>query len=154
MRDELSKMSIAATLHCLTGCAIGEIMGLTIGTVAGWNALQTIALSVGLAFMFGYALSVLPLIKGGMSVTQALKLVLLADTLSIAVMELVDNAVMAAIPSALDAHLVNPVFWLSMPVALFVAFWAAFPVNRALLQRGKGHALVHAHHHINHEHHH
>jgi hypothetical protein len=139
-------MAASATLHCLTGCAIGEIAGLMIGTAVGLSTGWTIALAVALAFLFGYALSTLPLLKVGLGVGTALSLVLAADTLSIAVMELVDNLVMALIPGAMDAGLVNPVFWLAMTVALTAAFLAAFPVNRYLLQRGKGHALMHRYH--------
>lgn len=136
-------MAISATLHCLTGCAIGEILGLMIGTAAGLDNLATIALAIALAFVFGYALSTLPLLRAGLGVGTALSVVLAADTLSIAVMELVDNAVMALIPGAMDAGLVNPVFWSSLMLALGVAFLAAWPVNAWLLGRGKGHALTH-----------
>lgn len=139
-------MAISATLHCLTGCAIGEILGLMIGTALGLGNLATIAIAVGLAFLFGYALSTLPLLRAGLGLGAALSVVLAADTLSIATMELVDNLVMAAIPGAMEAGLVNPVFWLSMMLALTVAFFAAWPVNRYLLARGKGHALTHEFH--------
>lgn len=137
-------MALSATLHCLTGCAIGEILGLMIGTALGLGNLVTIAIAVGLAFLFGYALSTLPLLRAGLGAGAALTVVLAADTLSIATMELVDNLVMAVIPGAMDAGLVNPVFWLSMMLALTAAFFAAWPVNRYLLARGKGHALTHA----------
>ncbi|WP_232819844.1 DUF4396 domain-containing protein [Nocardioides allogilvus] len=142
----VNSMALSATLHCLTGCAIGEIAGLMIGTAIGLSAGWTILLAVSLAFLFGYALSTLPLVKAGLGFGAALSLVLAADTLSIATMEVVDNAVMALIPGAMDAGLVNPVFWASMMLALTVAFFAAWPVNRYLLQRGKGHALTHGHH--------
>lgn len=142
----LNGMAASATLHCLTGCAIGEVLGLMIGTAAGFSAAGTIALAVGLAFLFGYTLSTLPLIRSGMTIRAAIALVFAADTLSIATMEVVDNAVMAVIPGAMDAGLVNPTFWISMPIALGVAYLVAFPVNRYLLQRGKGHALTHGHH--------
>jgi len=142
----LNTMAASATLHCLTGCAIGEVLGLIIGTGAGLSNSATVALSIALAFLFGYTLSTLPLIKTGMAVTAAIALVLVADTLSIATMEFVDNAVMAVIPGAMDAGLINPIFWIGMPISLTAAFLAAFPVNRYLLQRGKGHALTHAHH--------
>lgn len=141
--DSVNAMAASATLHCLTGCAIGEIAGLIIGTAMGLSNVATIALAIGLAFLFGYALSTLPLIKAGLGFFGALGLVLAADTLSIATMEVVDNAVMAAIPGAMDAGLSNPVFWLGMMVALTAAFIAAYPVNRYLLARGKGHALTH-----------
>ena len=139
-------MAVAATLHCLTGCAIGEILGRMIGTALGLGSLATIALAIGLAFLFGYILSTLPLLRAGLGVGAALGVVLAADTLSIATMELVDNLVVAVIPGAMDAGLVNPVFWLSMMLALTVAFFAAWPVNRYLLSRGKGHALTHGFH--------
>ena len=139
-------MAVAATLHCLTGCAIGEVLGLMVGTALGWGNLATIAIAIGLAFLFGYALSTLPLLRAGLGLGAALGIVLAADTLSIATMELVDNAVVAVIPGAMDAGLVNPTFWLSMMLALTVAFFAAWPVNRYLLSRGKGHALTHGYH--------
>lgn len=139
-------MAVSATLHCLTGCAIGEVLGLMIGTALGLGNLATIAIAVALAFLFGYALSTLPLLRAGLGLGAALAVVLAADTLSIATMELVDNLVMAAIPGAMEAGLVNPVFWLSMMLALTVAFFAAWPVNRYLLARGKGHALTHGFH--------
>ena len=140
-------MAASATLHCLTGCAIGEVAGLIIGTAIGLEDVATIALAIGLAFVFGYALSTLPLVKAGLGFGAALTLVLAADTLSIATMEIVDNAVMAAIPGAMDAGLRNPVFWLGMMIALTAAFIAAYPVNRYLLSRGKGHALTHHYQH-------
>jgi hypothetical protein len=139
-------MAVSATLHCLTGCAIGEILGLMIGTALGLSSVHTIVLAVTLAFAFGYALSTLPLLKAGLGVGTAFSVVLAADTLSIATMEIVDNLVMLAIPGAMEAGLVNPVFWLSMSLALTVAFFAALPVNLYLLNRGKGHALTHQYH--------
>lgn len=139
-------MALSATLHCLTGCAIGEIAGLVIGTALGLGSGWTLVLAVGLAFLFGYALSTLPLLRAGLGLGAALAVVLAADTLSIATMEVVDNAVMALVPGAMDAGLVNSVFWLSMMLALGVAFLAAYPVNAALLRRGKGHALTHGFH--------
>lgn len=158
MSSPMRRLAASATLHCLTGCAIGEILGLVIGEARGWPAAQTIVLSVLLAFMFGYALSLLPLVRAGVALTAALGLVLAADTLSIFVMEVVDNAVMAIVPGAMEAGLANPVFWLTLVVALAAAFAAAFPVNLYLLKRGKGHALVHKFHgsetHDKHHHHH
>lgn len=142
----VNAMAASATLHCLTGCAIGEIAGLMIGTAIGLGTGWTIVLAVSLAFLFGYALSTLPLLKSGLALGAALSVVLAADTLSIATMELVDNLVMALIPGAMEAGLVNVVFWVGMMIALTVAFVAAFPVNRYLLQRGKGHALTHEYH--------
>ena len=139
-------MALSATLHCLTGFAIGEISGLMIGTAAGLGTAVTVALSIALAFAFGYTLSTFPLLRSGLGVGAALSLVLAADTLSILTMEVADNAVMALIPGAMDAGLVNPVFWVGMMIALTVAFAAAYPVNRWLMARGKGHALTHKHH--------
>jgi len=143
----LNSMALSATLHCLTGCAIGEILGLMIGTAIGLGTGWTVALAVALAFLFGYTLSTFPLVKAGLGVGAALSIVFAADTLSIATMELVDNLVMAAIPGAMEAGLVNWVFWISMMIALAAAFAVAYPVNRYLLQRGKGHALTHEYHH-------
>ena len=142
----LNQMAASATLHCLTGCAIGEIAGLVIGTAVGLGNGWTIAFSVTLAFFFGFALSALPLLRTGLTLAASLSVVIAADTLSIATMEVVDNAVMALIPGAMDAGLVNVVFWLGMAISLTVAFFAAYPVNRYLLQRGKGHALTHGYH--------
>ena len=139
-------MAANATLHCLTGCAIGEIVGLMVGTALGLGNGATIALAVGLAFLFGYALSTLPLIQAGLGFSAALSVVFAADTLSIAVMEVVDNLVMAVIPGAMDGGLVNPIFWIGMMISLAAAFVAAFPVNRYLIDRGKGHALTHQFH--------
>lgn len=146
----LNKMAASATLHCLTGCAIGEVSGLIIGTALGWTTLQTIGLAVVLAFVFGFALSTLPLKKAGLGFFAALSIVFAADTLSIATMELVDNVVMVVIPGAMNAGIVDPLFWISMPIALAVAYMAAYPVNRYLLTKGKGHALVMKYHGHNH----
>jgi hypothetical protein len=153
--NTLNSLAANATLHCLTGCAIGEILGLMIGTAMGLSAGVTITLAVVLAFLFGYTLSTLPLLKAGLTFFGALSLVFAADTLSIAVMEIVDNVVMAVIPGAMDAGLVNPVFWIGMMIALTAAYIAAFPVNRYLIARGKGHALTHElHHGAGHDEHH
>lgn len=142
----LNRMAASATLHCLTGCAIGEILGLIIGTALGWSNFQTMALAIALAFTFGYVLSTFPLVKSGLGVGRAFRVVLAADTLSIATMEIVDNSVMAVIPGAMNAGLVNIIFWPSLIFALVVAFGAAYPVNLYLLKRGKGHALTHEFH--------
>lgn len=139
-------MAVSATLHCLAGCALGEITGLIVGTAFHYNNATTLFLSIALAFLFGYSLSLLPLLKSGMERSAALKIVLVADTLSIATMELVDTAVMMVVPGAMDAGVVQPLFWTSMIVALTVAFFAALPINKYLLARGKGHALMHHHH--------
>ncbi len=147
MMNSRNTMAANATLHCLAGCAIGEILGLMIGTAAGLSTGVTIALAIGLAFLFGYTLSTLPLVKAGLGFGAALSVVFAADTLSIMVMELVDNLVMAVIPGAMDAGLVNPVFWVGMMIALAAAFLAAFPVNRYLIDKGKGHALTHQYQH-------
>jgi hypothetical protein len=141
----LNRTAWSATLHCLTGCAIGEVLGMVIGTALGWGSGATIALAVALAFLFGYALTLRPLL-GQMSFATAAKLALAADTASITVMEIVDNAIMLAIPGAMDAGLDTPLFWASLAFALAVAAVAAFPVNRWLIARGRGHAVVHAHH--------
>lgn len=154
-KNETNSMAVSATLHCLTGCAIGEVLGLVIGTIVGLSVGWTIALAVGLAFIFGFTLSTIPLLKAGIGFVSALTLVAAADTLSIATMELIDNLVMLAIPGALHAGLVSPLFWISMPIALAAAFVAALPVNKYLLSRNKGHAITmaalsqrgHEHHH-------
>lgn len=146
MHTSSSAMAVSATLHCLTGCAIGEIMGLMIGTAAGLSSLNTIVLSVTLAFLFGFGLSMIPLLRVGIPFMATLSVVFAADALSITVMEITDNAVMLAIPGAMNEGIVNPIFWLAMAAALTVAFFAAYPVNKYLLERGKGHALVHKYH--------
>jgi hypothetical protein len=143
----LNRLTLSATLHCLTGCAIGEVLGLVIGTALGWGNWATIALAVGLAFLFGYSFTMVPLLRGGIALGAAVVLALAADTLSIAVMEIVDNAIILAVPGAMEAGLTSLLFWGSLAVALAVAFLAAFPVNRYLIARGRGHAVVHAHHH-------
>jgi len=145
-RPSLNRTAWSATLHCLTGCAIGEVLGMVIGTALGWGNGATIALAVVLAFFFGYLLTVLPLLKANLGRATALKLALAADTASITVMEIVDNAIMLVIPGAMDAGLASVLFWASLAVALAVAAVAAFPVNRWLIARGRGHAVVHAHH--------
>ena len=142
----LNALAWSATLHCLTGCGIGEVLGMVIGTALGWGNLETIALAVVLAFFFGYALTMRPLFASGMGLGAAAKLALAADTASITIMEIVDNAIMLVIPGAMDAPLDSLLFWGSLAVALAVAAVAAFPVNRWLIARGKGHAVVHAHH--------
>lgn len=145
-KKELNQMASSATLHCLTGCALGEITGLVIGTALGLSTVVTVVIAVSLAFLFGYALSTIPLLKAGLGFFAALSIVFAADTLSIATMEVIDNAVMAVIPGAMDAGLVNPIFWLGMIIALTAAFFAALPVNRYLLTKNKGHALVMKYH--------
>ena len=136
----------SATLHCLTGCAIGEVLGMVVGTALGWSNGATIVLAVALAYVFGFGLTLLPLLKAT-SVQSALKLALAADTASITVMEIVDNAVMLVIPGAMDAGLGTALFWGSLALSLALAAVAAFPMNRWLIARGRGHAVVHAAHH-------
>ena len=143
----VNRAAASATLHCLTGCAIGEILGFIIGAAVGLSAGWTIALAIALAFLFGYTLSILPLLRAGLAVSAALGLVLAADTLSIATMEIVDNLVMLVIPGAMEAGMENPLFWVSMTFALGVAYLVAYPVNRLLLKRGRGHAIVQEYHH-------
>jgi hypothetical protein len=136
-------MALSATLHCLTGCAIGEVVGFIIGTALGWSNGATIALSVALAFLFGYSLTSLPLLRGGLALAAVIPIAFASDTLSIAVMEIVDNAIVSVVPGAMDAGLGDVLFWGSLSFALFVAGLCAYPVNRWLLQRGKGHTAVH-----------
>jgi hypothetical protein len=142
----LNRLAARATTHCLTGCAIGEVLGLVIGTALGWATIPTVALAVGLAFLFGYAFTLWPLLGAGMSLRAAIGLALAADTLSIAVMEIVDNGIMLLIPGAMDSHLDSPLFWGALAVALAIAWLVAFPVNRWLIARGRGHAVVHGAH--------
>jgi len=139
-------IALSATLHCLTGCAIGEVLGMIIGTALGWSDGATIALSITLAFFFGYTLTSLPLLRAGMALTAVIPIALAADTVSIAIMEVVDNAIMLAIPGAMEATLTDPGFYAALTVALIIAGAAALPVNRWLISRGKGHAVVHQHH--------
>lgn len=136
-----------ATLHCLTGCAIGEVLGVVIGTALGWSTAATVALAVALAFVFGYALTMRGVLRAGLTFRAALKVALAADTVSIAVMELVDNAVLVGVPGAMEAGLSSALFWLSLAGALAVAFVVTLPLNRWLMGRGLGHAVVHAYHH-------
>lgn len=143
----LNRLAFTATLHCLSGCAVGEVIGMVIGTALGWSALATILLAVGLAFVFGYAFTMVPLLRAKMAFGAVLKLALAADTVSITIMEIVDNLMMLIIPGAMNAHLDSLLFWSSLAAALVLAGAAAFPVNRWLISRGKGHAVVHAHHH-------
>ena len=143
---DLNRLALAATLHCLTGCGIGEVAGMVIGTALHWGNFATIVLAVGLAFVFGYTLTMRPLLASGMTVGQTMRLALAADTASIVIMEIVDNLIMLLIPGAMDAHIDNPLFWGSLAVALILAAFAAFPVNRWLIRRGRGHAVVHSHH--------
>jgi hypothetical protein len=148
MHDDASpnRVALSATLHCLTGCAIGEVLGLVIATALGWSNLPSVVLSIALAFFFGYSLTALPLLRSGLSLRRAAPLALASDTLSIGTMEIVDTLIVLIIPGAMAAGLGDPLFWGSLAFALLVAFWAAFPVNRWLIARGRGHAVVHAYH--------
>ncbi|MEU7832948.1 MULTISPECIES: DUF4396 domain-containing protein [unclassified Nonomuraea] len=140
-------MAAQATLHCLTGCAIGEVLGMVIGTAAGLSNLTTVVLSVALAFVFGYALTMRGVLRAGVDFRTALKVALAADTVSIAVMEVLDNAVMLIVPGAMDAGLANWLFWVALAGSLLVAFLLTTPVNKWLIGRGKGHAVMHQYHH-------
>jgi uncharacterized protein DUF4396 len=142
----LNRTAAAATLHCLTGCAIGEVLGMVIGTAIGLGNAATIALAVLLAFVFGYSLTMLPLLRAGLALGIALPLAFASDSFSIAVMELVDNAIMLGVPGAMDATLSSPLFWGALAFSLAVAYVFAFPLNRYLIARGQGHAVVHAYH--------
>jgi hypothetical protein len=142
----LTRLAVSATLHCLTGCAIGEVLGMVIGTALGWSDVQTIVLAVALAFVFGYAFTITPVMRSGLTLRAAIPVALAADTVSIAVMEIVDNAIMLAVPGAMEAHLDSWLFWGALAFALAVAFVVTVPVNRWLIGRGKGHAVVHAYH--------
>ena len=140
-------VAASATLHCLTGCAIGEVLGMVISTAAGLSNVATVVLAVALAFVFGYALTMRGVLRAGLPFRQALGVALAADTLSITVMEVVDNAVLLSVPGAMEAGISSALFWLSLAGALAVAFVLTLPVNRWLMSRGRGHAVVHAHHH-------
>jgi len=144
--QSLNRLAFSATVHCLTGCAIGEVLGFIIGTALGWSDLATIALAVALAFFFGYLLTSLPLLRSGMALSAVIPIALASDTVSITIMEIVDNAIILLIPGAMDAGLTDIGFWASLAAALLIAGVAAYPVNRWLLARGKGHAVVHRHH--------
>ena len=149
---KLNRLAFSATAHCLTGCAIGEVLGLVIGTILGWGTFATIVLAIILAFFFGYLLTMLPLLRSGLALGTVLPLAFASDTLSITVMEIVDNLIILVIPGAMEAGLGSLLFWGSLAFALAVAFVAAFPVNRWLIARGKGHAVVHEYHHSQHNH--
>ncbi|MFG1666588.1 DUF4396 domain-containing protein [Streptomyces sp. Y7] len=138
--------AVRATLHCLTGCAIGEVLGMVIGTALGWGNVPTLILAIVLAFFFGYALTLRGVLKAGVDLRTALKVALAADTLSIAVMELVDNGVIVLWPGAMDAGLTDALFWWVLAIALGVAFVLTTPVNKWMIGRGKGHAVVHQYH--------
>ena len=151
-KSSLNQLAFSATGHCLTGCAIGEVLGLIIADALGWGNVASIALAVVLAFFFGYSLTMVPLLRADVALASAIPLAFASDTLSIAVMEIVDNLIMLVIPGAMESGPLDLLFWGSLAVALAVAFVAAFPVNRYLISRGKGHAVVHEYHHGDHEH--
>jgi hypothetical protein len=145
--DSLNSLAVSATTHCLTGCAIGEVSGMALGTALGWGNLETTVAAILLAFFFGYSLTSWPLLRAGLSLGAVIPIALSADTVSIAIMEAVDNAFIVAIPGALDAGLGDFLFWASIAGGFALAFGPAFAVNRHLIRRGKGHALVHEYHH-------
>ncbi|MFF6953214.1 DUF4396 domain-containing protein [Streptomyces iakyrus] len=138
--------AVKATLHCLTGCAIGEILGMVIGTSLGWADVPTMVLAIGLAFLFGYSFTLFAVLRSGIGLKAAIRIALAADTVSIAVMELVDNAIIALTPGAMDAHLSDGLFWSALLGGFAVAFLVTTPVNKWMIGRGRGHAVVHAHH--------
>ncbi|MEU3313604.1 DUF4396 domain-containing protein [Streptomyces sp. NPDC006662] len=140
-------MAAQATLHCLTGCAIGEVLGMIVGTALGWGNLPTMILAIVLAFFFGYALTLRGILSAGVDFRSAVRVALAADTLSIAVMELIDNGVIAVWPGAMDAHLSEALFWITLAISLALAFVLTTPVNKWMIGRGKGHAVVHQYHH-------
>ncbi|MEJ7657026.1 MAG: DUF4396 domain-containing protein [Thermoleophilaceae bacterium] len=142
----LNRLAVSATLHCMTGCVLGEVTGLVIATALGWSDIASIALAVGLAFLFGYILTSIPLAKAGLALAAIIPIALATDTVSITVMEVIDNAVMLLVPGAMDAYLNDLLFWGPMLGGFVVAFPFAWYVNRYLLARGKGHALVHQYH--------
>jgi hypothetical protein len=139
-------LAVTATVHCLIGCGLGEVLGMVVGTAFGWHNAATVVLSIALAFLFGYLLAIRPLVASGMTVREAVPVVLAAETLSITTMEVVDNALMLVIPGAMGAGLGSGVFWGSLVLSLAIAFVLTVPVNRWLISRGRGHALTHAHH--------
>jgi hypothetical protein len=142
----LNRLAFSATVHCLTGCAIGEVLGMVLSTWWGWGGAASIVLSIVLAFLFGYGLTSLPLLRAGMPLRQVAPLAFASDTASITTMEIVDNLFILVVPGAISAGLGDPLFWWSLAVGLLIAGVVAFPVNRRLIARGKGHAVVHAHH--------
>jgi len=150
---ELTRSAISATLHCLTGCAIGEVLGMVITTALGWHNAANITISIVLAFFFGYTLAIRPVLAAGVPFRRALGVALASDTVSIAVMELVDNTGLVAIPGAMNAGLGDWLFWGSLVASLAIAFVITVPVNRWMISRGKGHALVHEYHHAEHPEH-
>lgn len=145
-QQNINKTAASATLHCLTGCAIGEVLGMIIATALGWGNAASIALAVSLAFTFGYSLSMLPLLRHGLGARKSLKVAFAADTASIATMEVSDNLFIIFVPGAMAASLTDTLFWISLFLSLVVAYAVAFPLNRYLISRGKGHAIAHKYH--------
>jgi hypothetical protein len=143
----LNRLAFSATNHCLTGCLIGEVTGMTIATALGWGDVASIALAVGLAFLFGYSLTSLPLLRAGLALGAIVPIALTADTVSIAIMELIDNVTMVVVPGAMEAGLTDARFWLPLIGGFAIAWPFAFAANRAMIRRGKGHAVVHEYHH-------
>jgi Domain of unknown function (DUF4396) len=141
--NSLTYSAVQATLHCLTGCAIGEVLGMVLATALGWGDVASIAVSVALAFAFGYALTIRPVLRAGVGFRRALGVAFASDTVSIATMEIVDNAFIVVVPGALAAGLADGLFWWSLAVSLVIAFFLTVPVNRWLISRGRGHAVVH-----------
>lgn len=144
--QSLNRVALMATVHCLSGCSIGEVAGIVIGTALGWNNVETIALAIVLAFLSGYLLTMLPILRSGYGFEAAARIALASDTASIAIMEIIDNLMMLMIPGAMNAPLDSLMFWSSLAIALVIAGAAAFPVNRWLIARGRGHALAHTYH--------
>jgi hypothetical protein len=141
------RTAISATLHCLTGCAIGEVLGMVLATWWGWGDVASIALAVALAFFFGYLLTFVGVRRAGVDIGSAIRIAFAADTISILVMEIVDNAILLTVPGAMDAHLTSGLFWGALAVALGFAFVVTVPVNKWMIGRGRGHAVVHEMHH-------
>jgi hypothetical protein len=144
--QSLNRLAFSATVHCLSGCAVGEVLGMILGTAFGWSDGATILAAIALAFLFGYTFTSIPLLRSGLALSAVIPLALASDTISIAIMEVVDNTIMLLIPGAMDATLSDIGFWAALAAALLIAGAAAYPVNRWLISRGKGHAVVHAHH--------
>jgi hypothetical protein len=150
--SELNRLAVSATTHCLTGCAIGEVLGFIIATSLGWSDVGSLALAVGLAYVFGFALTARPLVRAGLAAGTVVSTALAADTLSITVMEVIDNVVVVLVPGALDAGVDEPLIYASIAAGFAIAYPFAFLLNRYLIARGKGHAVVHSYHGGSHEH--